>query len=189
MRRGPPHKVFIGQRFGRLKVKEFAGIDKFKCRMYRCDCDCGGERTTSSQRLRNGKARSCGCMQKEVAAKNSRARILPNQGSCVGVIYAKYRQQSLSRGVRFDVSREELGELIRLNCHYCGAEPDNNSRKRFRYNGLDKVKPELGYTSGNLVPACWPCNRAKGSMDAESFLVWLKKTYEYQFGRFVERAP
>jgi hypothetical protein len=52
----------IGQTFGRLKVLEFAGRDKYGHAMLRCACTCGKQTTARMASLRIGAARSCGCL-------------------------------------------------------------------------------------------------------------------------------
>ncbi len=59
----------IGQRFGRLVVVSFAGIDK-KHTTWVCLCDCGNIKTLQRSVLRCGYARSCGCLQKETRVTN-----------------------------------------------------------------------------------------------------------------------
>src|SRR6185503_5980396 len=56
-------KVSIGQRYGRLVVT--ALIKDRKNPMAKCTCDCGGETITQRGSLKNGRARSCGCIREE----------------------------------------------------------------------------------------------------------------------------
>lgn len=63
-----------GQRFGRLAVVERAaggqGISQWLC-----VCDCGRRKTVSSNTLKSGNARSCGCLNSELSsARNSVAK-------------------------------------------------------------------------------------------------------------------
>lgn len=64
-----------GQRFGRLEVVRPGPTHKsksgFEFTRWFCLCDCGREVITYTSGLRRGHARSCGCLQKEVAAQNS----------------------------------------------------------------------------------------------------------------------
>lgn len=60
----------IGMKFGRLAVKEFAYVGKGRNAMWRCSCDCGNEKITSTASLKGGRTRSCGCLQKEKLAEN-----------------------------------------------------------------------------------------------------------------------
>lgn len=58
----------IGKRFGRLLVIARAENRKGH-RFWRCVCDCGNEKLSSSGNLNGGTVRSCGCLQKEAMRK------------------------------------------------------------------------------------------------------------------------
>lgn len=56
----------VGQKFGRLTVKEFTGRDKSgKNYLWLCFCECGGRTITTTSQLRCGHTQSCGCYAKE----------------------------------------------------------------------------------------------------------------------------
>ena len=59
----------IGKRFGRLVVLSEIKSNRQEKR-YLCQCDCGNKHEVSGTLLRNGKVRSCGCFQKEMARKH-----------------------------------------------------------------------------------------------------------------------
>lgn len=54
-----------GERFGRLVVLERAGTNDRGASLWRCRCDCGNEKVTRGFVLRQGRCRSCGCLQDE----------------------------------------------------------------------------------------------------------------------------
>lgn len=58
-----------GQKFGRLTVKERAENSKQNRARWKCICDCGREVIVEGQHLRSGVTKSCGCYQRECAAK------------------------------------------------------------------------------------------------------------------------
>ena len=58
-----------GIRVGRLKVIREIGYKEHEGVMWECMCDCGNTHRSSAFRLNNGKVNSCGCYQKEVAAR------------------------------------------------------------------------------------------------------------------------
>lgn len=58
-----------GQRFGRLVVLERTENSPKGEARWLCQCDCGKLHTVTSSYLRNGRSRSCGCLNKEVAAR------------------------------------------------------------------------------------------------------------------------
>jgi hypothetical protein len=51
-----------GQRFGRLKVKEFSHKNKWGSPYWICLCDCGNTRVIRGSSLRNEHTQSCGCI-------------------------------------------------------------------------------------------------------------------------------
>lgn len=55
-------------RFGLLTAKEIVGKDR-RGNLWRCECQCGGEKTVSASYLRNGHTQSCGCINAERRAK------------------------------------------------------------------------------------------------------------------------
>jgi hypothetical protein len=56
----------IGQKFGRLTVKEYVGKTKGKISSWKCLCDCGNESIVLSSNLKSGTTKSCGCLFKEM---------------------------------------------------------------------------------------------------------------------------
>jgi len=56
-------KDLTGQRFGKLTVIELSGQkSKENKPMWRCVCDCGGEKHTTAASLNSGYVKSCGCI-------------------------------------------------------------------------------------------------------------------------------
>lgn len=80
-RKSHPRHHLVGQRFGRLEVLRFAGskrVGKAKSarRFWLCRCDCDGNLVEiRTDQLTNGSAKSCGCLQRETAAKLARQNI------------------------------------------------------------------------------------------------------------------
>lgn len=69
----------VGTKVGRLVVVEWAGSTAQGKRLWLCSCECGGEVTATTDRLRAGRVRSCGCLRSEMLKKkwaDYRARIL-----------------------------------------------------------------------------------------------------------------
>lgn len=66
------HKIIdlLNQRFGRLQVIEYKGLNKHNHATWLCKCDCGKECIVASGNLRRGNQVSCGCqgLENRVAA-------------------------------------------------------------------------------------------------------------------------
>jgi hypothetical protein len=71
----PCRRVSVGDRFARLVVLEEAERREDNLRRWRCRCDCGGEKTTTTRCLTGGGTQSCGCLQRERAAEAGRRRV------------------------------------------------------------------------------------------------------------------
>jgi len=65
------------------------------------------------------------------------------------------KSSSRRRGITCTLSFEEFEAAIKdRECHYCGGLIGPNL-------GLDRKDSNLGYTIGNIVLCCWPCNAIK----------------------------
>lgn len=62
-------KDITNQKFGRLTAKEIVRIVPGKGSIWRCECDCGGEKEVPAAYLLNGHTKSCGCINAERKAK------------------------------------------------------------------------------------------------------------------------
>lgn len=54
-----------GERFGRWTVERYDGRRGRKP-YWRCRCDCGGKKSVHGSHLKDGRSRSCGCLNREV---------------------------------------------------------------------------------------------------------------------------
>lgn len=67
----PPLKDYVGKRFGRLTVLEYAGNSKElgktgSMNYWKCRCECGNVVIVGQTELQNKDTQSCGCLQKEL---------------------------------------------------------------------------------------------------------------------------
>lgn len=90
----PNARCVAGARFGMLTLVEQVG-KKWGSAVWRCTCDCGGEREAVGSSLRKGDAKSCGCLKpgprpkpekKAAAPKATRMSIKPEQRAPSGSI-------------------------------------------------------------------------------------------------------
>lgn len=98
----------------------------------------------------------------------------------------EYQRKAAARGLTFRLTRQEFYDLTRSNCYYCGSEPSNvfkNNRDRdgfYIYNGIDRLKNNVGYTSLNSVACCKRCNFAKAQMTEQEFMQMVDEIFKYQ---------
>ena len=144
-------------------------------------CVCGKELVLPGSMVAAGAVGSCGCV----------AALEAEESGCREVMSA-YRYSARRRKLAFELSDADMRTLFQGKCHYCHAEPTNCNRSRelrkktkraskaFKYNGIERLDPNRGYIAGNVVPACWNCNRAKGKLTAQEFLAWIERVHNHQ---------
>lgn len=173
-----------GQRFGRIVVTVRTGSRSDGRAVWGYQCDCGREGSAPGGSIRDGSTRSCGCLradQNKTAEKRARIR-LPDLLGIKRRVVRGYLWGAKDRGLEFNLSFEEALGLLLLPCHYCGIA-SSMEREGFRFNGIDRVNPEGGYSLDNCVPCCDICNRAKKNWTVQEFEAWLRRIIKFRFGQ------
>lgn len=102
-------------------------------------------------------------------------------------LFAKLKR----RGWDFHLTLPQLKAVTQLPCSYCGKEPSNIYRLKYkvdgkyqrgvdpsmeiRWSGLDRVDSAKGYVHGNVVPCCGECNGMKSDMPLDVFLALVER--------------
>lgn len=179
------------------------GGKKRRCPMWECRCDCGKIIIVASNYLarRDGRLRkdgdakkrspqSCGCKNK--ISGQYAASYDPEDASWAELV-GNYNRGAKARGLSWELDADAAKKMFASACHYCGAPPRlginaytkrsgepylNTSAERIlgaeiKYNGIDRVRSDFGYTKDNCVPCCYICNQAKSDSTPEDFLRWI----------------
>lgn len=163
-----------GQRFGKLLVVGFAGLNKYKQFSWNCICDCGEFKVVGSRDLRTGGVKSCGCLK----------RYKDKSLSVKKQLYSIFCHNAKKRLHKIEIDFEQYVKLISQPCFYCGLIGSNTHKRDYinfdlRYNGLDRINNNLGYIESNVVTCCKHCNRAKSDMTAEEFQDWIRRVHSH----------
>ena len=173
-------KDITGQKFGRLTViKRIYPNTKFRLINWLCKCDCGKEKIVKGTDLRSGNTKSCGCLKLELARG-------PYGRSSLRALIKSYKRHAKDRSLKFELTEGQFSEITKKDCHYCGAEPNNISKRKrsyghYVYNGIDRVDNNKGYILNNVVPCCKICNHYKSDLSSSKFLSWIEKVYNKMF--------
>lgn len=168
-------KDISGMKFGDLTVIRLAEPGKYRGSRWKCKCDCGNECEVYGGHLRDGTRKSCGC--------RSQARIFETG---INRVFCLYKRKAKERSKEFSITREELGELVKQNCFYCGNPPENEIKRQktkktqIVYSGIDRFNPDIGYTKENCVPCCYYCNHSKLDLSFDQWKEHLRKIYNFQ---------
>jgi hypothetical protein len=182
----------LGQKFARLLViAEAEPVGVRKRRTWLCQCDCGNQKVVKADELKSGDTKSCGCLNQEKRKEratglySANIKYTPREASARRVWSKRYNDGN--------ITFEDFLRLSQLNCHYCGAKPNNiqNAAKEdkkssqfakdngnFTYNGLDRIDSSLRHTLDNVVPCCKWCNYAKRERTTAEFEAWIEQIYQ-----------
>ncbi len=166
----------VGKRFTRLTVISDAGNHPTTGESYwECQCDCGKTTKVTGYSLTSGNTKSCGCYHK---IRTCQLFSKSPEENALGRVYSDYRKSARVKGHSFELSREQLGILIKEDCYYCGGEPSNSfiyHEKTITYQGIDRKDNSKGYTPDNVVPCCIICNKMKNTLSSDEFLSHIDK--------------
>lgn len=143
------HRDLTGHRNGRLVAKEAVGVQRGGHVLWRCACDCGGEKIVQSNNLtRDLGTRSCGCLRRAAAT----ARLARDGAWNEGKSYA------IGGGLRCYKTRHAWAKAVIRHygnrCERCGwdrARCDAHHRTPKAAGGL--------HTIANGIVLCPNCHR------------------------------
>ena len=137
----PTRKTYVGKRFGKLVVLEYAGKWDGMHR-WRCRCDCGNETVVGQTPLQNGKTQSCGCLV------DLQATLHFVEGTCLEQIRSEKLLKSNTSGVRGVYLNKKTGKWVaqitfKGKTHYLGAFSSIDEAARVRKKAADRVFGEF----------------------------------------------
>ena len=125
----PPLVDLTGKRFGRLVVVKRNG-SQHEHALWLCVCDCGNKSVASSNDLRRGNTKSCGCLRNEITATRSKA---------AGIVRGKQLRKHGKAGTRL----YNIWKSMRDRCN----NPQNRDYKDYGGRGISICKEWDNYES------------------------------------------
>jgi len=189
-------KDLTGKRFGRLVVvalsDERGNRNQLK---WLCQCDCGTQKVIEASLLRDGKTKSCGCLLG--TSRLAHNKYPDREGALFNILYFSIKKRHNKKTKECCISKEYFIELSKAPCHYCGVTGSNVKKdiRRdlhkgevkysvvsdtvIRFNGIDRIDSNAGYTDINCVSCCKDCNTAKNSLTENEFRMLVRRIYEH----------
>lgn len=164
LRERRPRANIVGQKFGKLTVREWLGGSRWIC-----DCECGGTAHVLTANLRRGNTRSCGCIKRISSSKRATKHGLYNTPAyktwasikrrCYETGNAAYPHYG-ARGILMDEHwRNDPAAFI----GYVGQPPTAD-------HSLDRIDNGKGYFPGNVRWAT-PVEQANNK-STNRFVIW-----------------
>jgi len=141
------HKFnLVGERFGMLLVKNYHALDKYKNKLWLCNCDCGKSATYTTAALRQGKATSCKCNQYK---KGSDVYNYTGYKDISGSKWYSIKQNAKTRKLDFEILKEDVWEIYIAQHKKCSF---TNLPVSFKTGtaSVDRKDNALGYTVENI---------------------------------------
>ena len=179
------NEVEIGKKYNKLTVLEISHHDSRNIMWVWTECECGNRKKRMGIAVVNGTTTDCGCGKPRFTHEEKKQ--LPDYWYEMKNIRLVYRRHARDRGFEFNLTDEQVNELIQQNCYYCGVPPSNYRKGRqvnkdtsFYYNGIDRIDGEPFYNEDNTVPCCGTCNTAKSDMNQKEFMEWISRLVGHQ---------
>lgn len=137
----PARKAYVGKRFGRLVVLEYAGKQAGMHR-WQCKCDCGNETIVGQTLLQNGKTKSCGCLV------DPHATLHFVDGTCLEQIRSEKLFSNNTSGVRGVYQNKKTGKwtaqiTFKGKTHYLGTFASKEKAAAVRKKAADRMFGEI----------------------------------------------
>lgn len=171
--KGIVSKIKPGDKFGHLTAIRFIPkLSEKDTSQWECFCSCGKTVNVRSYSLLHGRTQSCGCKSNEIrhASFLEKGIILDHIVAKINRWFHYYTKSAKERGLDFTIDLDFFRNTVTKDCWYCGAPAELQKRK---FNGLDRMQNDLGYTPENCLPCCWICNKRKSASNYDEFRDWV----------------
>ena len=181
-------KILKSETIGHWTILSQASQDRVTCR-----CACGTEKDVYVYSLNGGDSTSCGCKVQRVTEHFRRMEKERGHGpnrkpkgvALLNYVYNSYKHSAKVKGLKFNLTKDQIKEIITKDCHYCGMPPSNEysskhfaGAKDFKRHGIDRKDNSEGYVLDNCVPCCKSCNYLKRHYNYEEFINKIATIYE-----------
>ena len=153
-----------GQKFGRWTVLyKTSKRTKNRTVIWHCRCECGNEKDVDAYTLRSGQSKSCGCLQKEIAAK-------------------------IGEKTRIDLTGQRFGKLVALYPIYSGSHNEHT-----KWHCKCDCGNECDIDMGNLRQGFSKSCGCTVSSQEEKIIKILKNSnitfsYQHRFDNFKQKT-
>lgn len=172
----------IGKKYGMLLVIGEGPRDKKDRRQkWICQCDCGSQRIVSSKNLQLDRTKDCGCKYIDRIKQQGIRRRKPQGVALENKVLDSYARNAKRKCLVFELNRDEFVKLMNGNCFYCDIPLSTVKRSSYdeiKYNGIDRLNNNMGYTHDNVVSCCKHCNYIKREKSLSEFIKIVRKIHD-----------
>lgn len=173
-------KDLTGQKLNKLTILKRAGSTRNGGKLWLCQCECGVEKSYSSDHLTRKirPVQSCGCVK-----KGSTNALWTGVGDMSGGWWADHvvRSANGSKGrkpLEFTLTKQEAWDLFlkqNRKCALSGVDLEINSQNKYNTASVDRINSSKGYVLSNIQWVHKHVNLMKNKFDQEYFIDFCKK--------------
>lgn len=169
---------YIGKRYGKLIIVDYAKNDSFNKRMVKCKCDCGESTILNISSLTRGLTKSCGCHKTSICQKKSYQGISYQ-------FYRRLKRQAIQRGLEFTITQKDIWDCYiqqNMRCIYSGLNIEfvtdfNDYTKQTA--SIDRIDCRRGYTPDNIQIVHRRINVMRGNMNNDEFYYYIYHIFNH----------
>jgi hypothetical protein len=141
----------MGEKFGRLTIIKYVGLDVSKKALWECLCDCGTIIVRPANCFTKGHTKSCGCLRKETAGSLNRSHTLTSSKEYQ--TWARIKARVLNPKNKDFESYSKLGmeeswkNDFMAFYNYVGPCPESVNGEKW---SIDRIDTHRGYYPENL---------------------------------------
>jgi len=172
-----PKTDHSGKKYGHLTLLYFVrGNGAGKGATWMALCDCGNKKEVDGRAVKKGQVKTCGKCEYWRGLISYKGERGVSIKAAERVLFSSYTAGAYKRGLPFELDLPQFIDLIHKNCVYCGVEPRQKVKdSKLKYNGIDRLENDKGYTLENSRSCCGTCNRMKSSSNYIEFLEHVYK--------------
>lgn len=184
----PLFEDLSNKKFNMLKVTDESfvkGVGYKSKRLWKCVCDCGNITTVSTNDLKNGHTRSCGCLKYKI---QSESPVWQGYGNISKNYFTKIKNTAKKGDRKFNLNIKYLSDLFDKQhglCALSGLKIDFGYGRSWRRNNtasLDRIDSSKGYIKNNVQWVHKDINRMKSNFEQNKFI-----QYCYLIGKYNDK--
>lgn len=158
-------KDLRGKKFGRLKPVTLIGVtEKGRNAIWLCECECGNNHTVTSNNLKSGGVKSCGCLEREIKQRTGKKISSYVKQACVNktnvrnlLMQTPKTNTSGIKGVSFDKKRNKWVAQICFQGknYYLGRFEDKEGARKARQQAEKELFEPFIKSFAAEHPDCW----------------------------------
>lgn len=171
---------YIGKTFNKIKVLNYSHNTTPSHVYFNCEClNCGNSLKMRPDGILSNKIGCNKCMGKW-RADNFKKIYSHLEPKHLRFRKTHLKNQANHRGYVWNLTDDQVFELLKQPCHYCGITEKI---------GIDRMNNDIGYEYTNCVPCCGYCNKLKMNDSLEKFIKQINNIYKHYIKKSSTTIP